>query len=319
MIEVQHISKKFKGNIAVRDVSFQVKEGEKLVLLGTSGSGKTTLLKMINRLIEPSSGKIIIQNENVLNQKPEALRKKIGYVIQNSGLFPHYTVAQNVAIVPKLLKWQKEEIEERTQVLLEMLSLPYKDYAHRYPHELSGGQKQRVGIARALAVDPPLMLMDEPFGALDPITRGQIHKEFRTLESLRNKTIVMVTHDVFEAIELGDKICLLDKGEVQQIGSPKELIFNPQNKFVDDFFQTHRFQLELKVTQLKDILPQLQSQEVSDRQVNQFELESDLLEVLESKSGSSAEQSLVQIYDENQQKTLVTNHQEILEAFYKAH
>ena len=319
MIEVQHISKKFKDNIAVRDVSFQAKEGEKLALLGTSGSGKTTLLKMINRLIEPSSGKIIIQNENVLHQKPEELRKKIGYVIQNSGLFPHYTVAQNVAIVPKLLKWQKEAIEERTQVLLEMLSLPYKDYAHRYPHELSGGQKQRVGIARALAVDAPLMLMDEPFGALDPITRGQIHKEFRTLESLRNKTIVMVTHDVFEAIELGDKICLLDKGEVQQIGSPKELIFNPKNKFVEDFFQTHRFQLELKVTQLKDILPQLQSQEKSNRQINQFELESDLLEVLESKSGSSAEQSMVQIYDENSQKTLVTNHQEILEAFYKAH
>lgn len=245
MIKVEHLSKSF-GNIkAVNNVSFEVAEQETLVLLGTSGCGKTTLLKMINRLIEPTSGTILINGENILNKNAAELRRGIGYVLQNTGLFPHYTVAENIAVVPQLLKWDKKKTETRTRELLEKLHLD-KKYLNAYPNELSGGQQQRVGLARALAAYPPVLLMDEPFGALDTITRSKIQAEFKALDELKRKTIIMVTHDVQEAFELGDRICLMDKGCVVQLGTPADLLFDPADKFAIDFLKQQRLLLEFK-------------------------------------------------------------------------
>jgi len=245
MIKVEHLSKHFGKVKAVDGISFDVKEHENLILLGTSGCGKTTTLKMINRLIEPTGGKIFIDDKNIFEQSPEILRRGIGYVLQNNGLFPHYTVAENIAIVPQLLKWDKKRIEKRVKELLEKLHLS-NDYLNVYPNELSGGQQQRVGLARALVADPAVLLMDEPFGALDNVTRSKIHQEFKALDELKRKTIIMVTHDVQEAFELGDRICLMDKGKIVQNGTPAELLFKPVNNFVKDFLQEQRLQLEFK-------------------------------------------------------------------------
>jgi osmoprotectant transport system ATP-binding protein len=252
MIKVEHLSKHFGKVKAVDGISFDVKEHENLILLGTSGCGKTTTLKMINRLIEPSGGKIFIDGKNIFEQNPEILRRGIGYVLQNNGLFPHYTVAENIAIVPQLLKWDKKRIEKRAKELLEKLHLS-NDYLSVYPNELSGGQQQRVGLARALVADPSVLLMDEPFGALDNVTRSKIHQEFKALDELKRKTIIMVTHDVQEAFELGDRICLMDKGKIIQDGTPAELLFKPVNNFVKDFLQEQRLQLEFKAIKLMDL------------------------------------------------------------------
>jgi osmoprotectant transport system ATP-binding protein len=245
MIKVEHLSKHFGKVKAVDGISFDVKEHENLVLLGTSGCGKTTTLKMLNRLIEPTHGKIFINNKNILEQQPEILRRGIGYALQNNGLFPHYTVGENIAIVPQLLKWDKKKIQHRVSELLEKLHLS-KDYLNVYPNELSGGQQQRVGLARALVADPPVLLMDEPFGALDNVTKSKIHAEFKVLDELKKKTIIMVTHDVQEAFELGDRICLMDAGKIVQQGTPADLLFKPKNKFVEDFLKEQRLQLEFK-------------------------------------------------------------------------
>ncbi|MDB5015921.1 MAG: ATP-binding cassette protein [Mucilaginibacter sp.] len=252
MIKVEHLSKHFGKIKAVDGISFQVQEHENLILLGTSGCGKTTTLKMINRLIEPSAGKIAIDGKNIFDQSPEVLRRGIGYVLQNNGLFPHYTVAENISVVPQLLKWDKKRTEKRVEELLEKLHLS-KDCLHVYPNELSGGQQQRVGLARALVADPPVLLMDEPFGALDNVTRAKIHVEFKALDELKRKTIIMVTHDVQEAFELGDRICLMDKGKIVQCGTPSELLFNPHNNFVKGFLAHQRLQLEFKTIRLRDI------------------------------------------------------------------
>jgi len=253
MISVEKVSKSFGATLAVREVSFEVKTGETLVLLGTSGSGKTTMLRMINRLLEPGSGNIYLDNRSILSEAPETLRRRMGYVIQGYGLFPHYTVAENIAIVPQLLKWPKEKTEQRINELLHKLRLPPEKYARSYPHQLSGGEKQRVGLARALAANPPVLLMDEPFGALDPLTRADVRAEFKNLDELKAKTIVLVTHDVQEAFELGDQICLMDKGAVVQTGTPADLIFEPVNDFVKSFFARHELQLRLQSLSLKHL------------------------------------------------------------------
>lgn len=248
MIHVEALSKSFNGITAVSNVSFEVKQGETLVLLGTSGCGKTTTLKMINRLIEPSSGKIIIDGLDVMEQDAFELRRSIGYVIQDIGLFPHYTVSQNIGLVPEIKDWSVEEKERRTAELISLLGLSdIPDIESKFPSQLSGGQQQRVGIARALAANPEIVLLDEPFGALDPITRSQVRNEFRNLETILHKTMILVTHDVYEAVLLGDAICLMDKGKVVQIGSPKDLLFNPRDQFVKDFFSENRLQLEMEV------------------------------------------------------------------------
>ncbi|GEO09372.1 ABC transporter ATP-binding protein [Segetibacter aerophilus] len=252
MIRLQNVSKQYSNGKAVDDISFFIKEGETLVLLGTSGCGKTTTLRMINRLTEPTQGDITINGQNIKTQSPELLRRGIGYVLQHHGLFPHYTVAENISIVPNLLKWTKEKTTSRVNELLEKLELPLK-VANLYPAQLSGGQQQRVGLARALAANAPVLLMDEPLGALDPVTRASIRKEFNTLDELKRKTILMVTHDVQEAFELGDRICLMNEGKIVQIGTATELLFKPSNDFVSTFFKEQRFQLELESIQLKDI------------------------------------------------------------------
>jgi len=245
MIKVEQINKSFGKVKAVDNISFEVAESENLILLGTSGCGKTTTLKMINRLIEPTSGNIFINGQNILEQPPEELRRGIGYVLQNNGLFPHYTVAENIAVVPQLLKWDKKQTDKRIHELLEKLHLD-RSYLNVYPKELSGGQQQRVGLARALVADPPVLLMDEPFGALDNVTRAKIQAEFKALDELKRKTIIMVTHDVLEAFELGDRICLMDKGKIVQCGTPAELLFHPKNDFVSGFLKEQRLQLEFR-------------------------------------------------------------------------
>jgi osmoprotectant transport system ATP-binding protein len=259
VIETINLSKTYPGQTAVENVSFNVAAGETIALIGTSGCGKTTTLKMLNRLIEPTSGQILINGNDIRQIQPEKLRQGIGYVIQSTGLFPHYTVAENIAVVPRLLGWAKPAIADRVNTLLELVGLPGDEFKQRYPDQLSGGQQQRVGIARALAADPPIVLLDEPFGALDQITRHQIQQEFRQLETLLHKTMVLVTHDVVEAVTLCDRICLMDRGQVQQIGTPQELLFKPSNNFVRNFFQHQRFQLELRATNLNDLLPYLDS------------------------------------------------------------
>jgi len=249
MIVVENLAKSFEHTVAVKDVSFTVQQGKTMVLLGTSGCGKTTTLKMINRLIVPDAGKIWIGGEDISTGRPEALRRKIGYVLQNNGLFPHYTVAENIAVVPSLLGWDKTRIRTRVFELLEKLKLP-ADYAALYPHQLSGGQQQRVGIARALAARPPVLLMDEPFGALDPVTRAATKKDLAAVDEFKDKTIVMVTHDVQEAVELGDEICLMDSGRIVQKGTAQELLFQPKHDFVRIFFKEQQLPLELRTVTL---------------------------------------------------------------------
>ena len=234
MIAVRHLAKHYGSQMAVADVSFSVAPGETLVLLGTSGCGKTTTLKMLNRLLEPSAGTIEIGGQNVLDLDGPMLRRNIGYVMQEAGLFPHYTVAKNIATVPKLLGWEPDRIRERIADLCEKLQLP-SALLLRYPADLSGGQRQRVGVARALAARPPVVLMDEPFGALDPYTRRNVRRELFGLSELQEKTVVLVTHDVAEARELGNRIALMDKGKIVQIGTPDELLNQPATAFVQDF------------------------------------------------------------------------------------
>ncbi|HVI49072.1 MAG TPA: ATP-binding cassette domain-containing protein [Chitinophaga sp.] len=254
MITLSHVSKSFLHNKkAVDDISFEVQQGETLVLLGTSGCGKTTTLRMINRLISPDNGNILINGKNINDQKPEGLRKNIGYVLQNNGLFPHYTVIENISTVPRLLGWDKKRMHTRALALMEKLHLPADTYATAYPAQLSGGQQQRVGLARALAADPPVLLMDEPFGSLDPLTRISVRREFKTLDELNSKTIIIVTHDIEEAFELGSRICIMNEGRILQLGTPSELLFRPSDDFVRSFLDKQRLQLELKSLLLSDI------------------------------------------------------------------
>ncbi|MGE7777101.1 ABC transporter ATP-binding protein [Chitinophaga sp. NPDC101104] len=235
MIEASQLNKSFDGRVAVEGVSFRVPEGGRLMLLGTSGSGKTTTLRMLNRLINPDGGTVLFRGQDTRTFRPEILRRQMGYVMQQYGLFPHYTVAENIAIVPRLLHWDKPRIRRRTEDLLQQLGLSWDAHAHQYPNQLSGGQQQRVGLARALAADPPVLLMDEPFGALDPVTRTRIRQEFLELDEFKSKTVVMVTHDIRDALELGDHIGIMDKGRIIQMGTPDELQQNPANDFVAAF------------------------------------------------------------------------------------
>jgi len=249
------VSKTYEGGVdAVCDLSMHVADGETLVLLGTSGCGKTTTLKMVNRLIEPSRGRILIDGKDITEQDPIALRRGIGYAIQHIGLFPHMTVAENIAVVPRLLNWPLRKIDERIEQMLTMMGLEPSDFRERFPSQLSGGQRQRVGVARSLAADPPIVLMDEPFGALDPITREQLQDEFLDLEPEIQKTIVFVTHDVFEAVKMGDRIALLHEGRLQQLATPRELVESPDNEFVEQFLGQHRFQLALLTRTMRSVL-----------------------------------------------------------------
>ncbi|MBU8785591.1 MULTISPECIES: betaine/proline/choline family ABC transporter ATP-binding protein [Bacillus] len=240
MLKLDNVSKVYKGGKkAVSNINLDIEKGEFIVFIGPSGCGKTTTMKMINRLIEPTSGSIYIDGENILDQDPVQLRRKIGYVIQQIGLFPHMTIQQNIALVPKLLKWPEEKRKQRAEELLQLVDMG-PEYLNRYPHELSGGQQQRIGVLRALAAEPPLILMDEPFGALDPITRDSLQEEFKKLQKSLNKTIVFVTHDMDEAIKLADRIVILRAGEIVQVGTPDEILRQPANEFVEEFIGKER-------------------------------------------------------------------------------
>ena len=243
------MTKRFGEVVAVHELSLEVNEGETCVLVGPSGCGKTTTMRMINRLEEPTSGTIVVADRDVMNTDPVELRRHIGYVIQHVGLFPHQSVGDNVATVPRLLGWDKQRIKERAAELLDLVGLPAAEYASRYPHELSGGQRQRVGVARALGADPPVLLMDEPFGAIDPITRARLQEEFLRLQREMKKTVVFVTHDLDEAILLGDRVAVFrEGGHLEQYAAPAELLASPATPFVADFVGSGRTLKRLSVT-----------------------------------------------------------------------
>jgi osmoprotectant transport system ATP-binding protein len=251
MISLQHVSKRFgaSGDSAVQDLSFHVNEGKTVVLVGPSGCGKTTTMKMINRLVEPTSGQITVAGKDIMKQDPVELRRGIGYVIQSIGLLPHRTIAQNIATVPQLMGWEGKRIEARVGELVAMLELD-RDMLRRYPSELSGGQRQRVGVARALAVDPPVMLMDEPFGAVDPIVRERLQDQFLEVQRRLRKTIIFVTHDVDEALKMADRVAIMNRGGIlEQYASPHEILSDPANDFVREFVGLDR---GLKRLALKD-------------------------------------------------------------------
>ncbi len=242
-IQLDAVTKSYGGERpAVNNLNLTIEGGEFCVLLGTSGCGKTTTLKMINRLIEPTAGRIFVGDKNVLDQDPITLRRSIGYVIQAVGLLPHMTVGENVALVPQLLGWPADKLEARGNELLDLIHLPHREFAHRLPSELSGGQRQRVGFARALAAEPRVMLLDEPFGALDPITRDTLQTELHQLQRRLGFTAVMVTHDMTEALLLADRIVIMDAGEVIQIGTPAQVMAEPASDFVRDLTATPRRQ-----------------------------------------------------------------------------
>jgi osmoprotectant transport system ATP-binding protein len=252
MITLDAVSKRYGSReVAVNALSLTIPDGELCILIGPSGCGKTTTLRMINRLIEPTGGRILIDDQNVLTMDPVILRRGIGYVIQQGGLFPHRRIFDNVATVPRLLGWDKERVQNRVVELLELVGLDPKDYGRRFPHELSGGERQRVGVARALGADPPVLLMDEPFAAVDPVTRQRLQNQFLDLQSKLNKTIVFVTHDLDEAAKLGDRIAVLSKGGVlEQYDTPAEILGHPATQFVTDFVGSDRGVRRLAVVRI---------------------------------------------------------------------
>ncbi len=256
LIRLENITKQYGGTEepAVNNLTMDVLRGEVLVLVGPSGCGKSTTLRLINRLIEPSSGKIYLDGEDVTDINPSDLRRRIGYVIQQVGLFPHRTIAENIATVPKLLGWDKKRIDERIDELLELVSMDPATYRERYPKELSGGQAQRVGVARALAADPDVLLMDEPFGAIDPITRDRLQNEFLRLQQDLQKTIVFVTHDIDEAIKMGNKIAILREGsEIAQLDTPEAILAEPADDFVENFLGSGAILKSLTLAKIKDM------------------------------------------------------------------
>jgi osmoprotectant transport system ATP-binding protein len=240
MIHLEHLAKDYGQTRAVNDLSFEVTTSEVCVLIGPSGCGKTTTLRMINRLIEPSSGRILINGQDISRIKPERLRRSIGYAIQSVGLFPHMTVATNIAVVPQLLNWEKEATSQRVEELLRLVGLDPREFGHKYPSQLSGGQAQRVGVARALAANPPILLMDEPFGAVDPLTRERLQYQFVRIQQELKKTVILVTHDLNEAIRLADRIAIMSAGKLVQYDTPETILSRPANKFVHDFVGTDR-------------------------------------------------------------------------------
>ncbi len=239
MIRFSHVSKRYGEKVVIDDLSFSIEKGSFVVLIGPSGCGKTTTLRMINRLIEPDGGTIFVDGVDVSQANAVTLRRSIGYVIQQIGLFPNMTIAQNVSIVPKLLGYSRERRQKIAREMLELVQMPYEEYAHKYPAQLSGGQQQRVGVLRALAGSPPVVLMDEPFGALDPVTRKLLQEEIKRIQRKLGKTIVFVTHDMDEALSLADVIVFMDGGKIVQMDSPERVLAEPATDLVREFLSRH--------------------------------------------------------------------------------
>ncbi|RMC33279.1 MULTISPECIES: ABC transporter ATP-binding protein [Paracoccus] len=261
MIEIQNLTRIYGTTAVVKDVSLTVETGQIAALVGTSGSGKTTLLRMINRLVEPSAGRVLIDGKDTAEIEPHLLRRQIGYAIQGHGLFPHRTVAQNISTVPRLLGWTQDQHRARVDELLELFQMEPADFRDRMPHELSGGQQQRVGVARALAARPDLLLMDEPFGALDPVIRAKAQQDLRDIQRQLGTTLIIVTHDMEEAVTLGDRIAVMDKGELLQYGPPSEILTTPATSFVSDLIGTgdRPFRL-LSLTPVAEIIAEGQAE-----------------------------------------------------------
>ncbi|MBV4428431.1 ABC transporter ATP-binding protein [Clostridium tyrobutyricum] len=255
-IEFLNVSKRFPNasKYSVENVNIRIKEGDFITILGTSGSGKTTLLKTINRIYETTSGDILFFGKNIKELDLDDYRRKIGYVIQQIGLFPHMTIEQNIATVPQILKWDKNKIDKRIDYLLNLVNLSPKDFRKRYPRQLSGGQQQRVGIARAMAADPSVMLMDEPFGAIDAITRQNLQDELIKIQKELNKTILFVTHDINEAFKLGDKIIIMNDGKIQQFDTAYNILFNPANDYVAKLVSSDNILQRLKLLKAESIM-----------------------------------------------------------------
>ncbi|WP_349409617.1 betaine/proline/choline family ABC transporter ATP-binding protein [Pseudalkalibacillus sp. SCS-8] len=255
MIEFKQVNKTFAdGFQALKNINLHVHKGELVTLIGPSGCGKTTTMKMINRLLEPSSGEILVDGENIKNHNPVELRRNIGYVIQQIGLFPHMTIEDNVALVPKLKGWSKQKYMKRVDELLDLVGLEPDVFKKRYPSELSGGQQQRIGVIRALAAEPPVVLMDEPFSALDPISREQLQDELVALQDSIQKTIVFVTHDMDEALKIADRIAIMNQGEIVQLDTPDQILRHPKNQFVEDFIGEERMNKETDMKTAKMLM-----------------------------------------------------------------
>lgn len=254
-IEFDNVTKVYDdGTVAIEDLSFSVEEGTTTVLVGPSGCGKTTTMKLVNRLEDPTEGTVSFEGSDIQSLDPIELRRSIGYVIQEIGLFDHMTVGENVATVPELQDWDRERIDDRVDELLELMDLPPEEYRDQYPTELSGGQRQRVGVARALAADPDVLLMDEPFGALDPITRENLQDEFLDIQDRIDTTILFVTHSIDEALKMGDKIAIFDVGELVRYDTPSNILEDPGSDFVADFIGADRTLKQLQVTQVRDVM-----------------------------------------------------------------
>ena len=254
MIEFRNVKKSYKNNVILEDFNLNIEDGNLVVIIGSSGCGKTTLLKMINRLIESTSGEILVNGKNIKEMDPILLRRSIGYVIQQTGLFPHMTVKENIEIIPKLMGKTQEEIDQKTIDLLNMVGLEPEKYSDRYPVELSGGQQQRVGVARAFAADAEIILMDEPFSALDPITRTELQEELFNIQKEYRKTIVFVTHDMDEAINLADKICILKEGKILQYDTPENILKNPAGEYVEEFVGKNKIWTKPEMIKAEDVM-----------------------------------------------------------------
>ncbi|WP_096439875.1 ABC transporter ATP-binding protein [Alteribacter populi] len=296
MIEFSNVTKVYEGDVkAVDDVSFAVPEGNIAVFLGPSGCGKTTLLRMVNRLVPLTDGMISINGEDTGSLNEIQLRRKIGYVIQSNGLFPNMNIEQNVLVVPNLLGWDRKKQRERFNYLMDLVGLNPDEYRNRYPNELSGGQQQRVGIIRAMAADPPVMLMDEPFGALDPIIRNRIQNEFLQIQKEVQKTILFVSHDIDEAIKMGDQIAIFKDGNLMQYNTPSKLLANPKNNFVREFVGTDRAIKSLSLYNISDLL--------EEKQLKPMNVESRL----RVKANMNLRETIAILFTEKEDELLVVN------------
>ncbi|MCM3186858.1 ABC transporter ATP-binding protein [Priestia megaterium] len=280
MIRFEQVSKKFNnGTYAIKSLNLEIKNGEFFVLIGPSGCGKTTTLKMINRLINLSEGTLWINDKKITDYDINELRWNIGYVLQQIALFPHMTIAENIAIVPELRKWSGQKIQQRVDELLAMVGLGPEQFRNRKPNELSGGQQQRIGVIRALAADPDIILMDEPFSALDPISRERLQDDLVNLQRTIKKTIVFVTHDMQEALKLGDRICVMREGQIEQIGTPKEIVNNPINEFVRDFVGVKTNEIDEQIA-LENIVYPISSETQHIKSLNIISATTSLKEIL---------------------------------------
>ncbi|MFD2044836.1 ABC transporter ATP-binding protein [Ornithinibacillus salinisoli] len=307
MIQFQNVSKIYNGNVqALRDVTFDVEDGEVVILLGPSGCGKTTLLRMVNQLESITSGDIILNDQKVQEMNQINMRRNIGYVIQSNGLFPNMTIEKNVMIVPDLLGWDRRKQQDRFNYLMELIGLNPDEYRKRYPHELSGGQQQRIGVARALAADPPVMLMDEPFGALDPIMRIRLQEEFLQIQKEVKKTILFVSHDIDEAVKMGDKIALLRDGQIMQYDRPSEILNHPKNEFVNEFVGRDRVLKSMSLYSIKELANALALEGISQSSEAKTIQEETSLRIAISMLLNQEAEQLIVIDKENNQKGSIT-------------